>query len=802
MKRRFRALRAVSSSALTFFAFALAVVLIQGISLPQTARAQFVPDGNPNRKFEPLGSLLPTPNGYRTASGAPGHQYWQQKADYVINVELNDETQSISGSETVTYTNNSPDALDYLWVQLDQNLFAKTSETYLIETGSMSNSMSLNQIKRRMEMQNFDGGYKLKAVKDAAGKPLKYTVVATMMRIDLPTPLRTGQKFTFGVEWSYNIVPKHFGARSNYEEFSDGRIYGIAHFFPRMAVYGDATGWQHKQFLGEGEFTLPFGDYKVSITAPDDHVVGATGTLQNPDKVLSSEQRNRLKQAENATAPVKIVTNEEMDKTTKASPSKGKKTWIFQASNVRDFAFVSSRKFIWDAMGVNVEGKKVMAMSYFPKEGNPLWEQYSTRAVAHTLKVYSKHTFPYPYPVAISANADIGGGMEYPMISFNAPRPDPDGTYSDRKKAQLLLIIFHEVGHNYFPMIVNSDERQWTWMDEGLNSFLQFLAEQEWDRNFPSESGFPRLITDYMNAEKTKLTPIMTTSDNIPFREFGSQSYDKPATALNILRETVLGREVFDFAFKKYAQRWMFKHPLPADFFRTMEDASGVDLDWFWRGWFYGTEHTDIALNSVQRFIMDTRNPEVELTNRKQDKSMLPPDLTVMRNQTDIPKTLVEQDSAALDYYNRNDPFAVRPWQQRAFESFMKGLNDNEKKLISPTTNFYELEFENVGGLVMPVILEMTFADSTKEVRRIPAEIWRHDNHKVKKVITTTKQVISFTVDPYLETADTDLANNSYPRKQVQTRFQLYKNRQASAPNPLQLERQEQQKTDASKGTN
>ncbi|MCS6808907.1 MAG: M1 family metallopeptidase [Bacteroidota bacterium] len=772
------------------------------VSTSIVAQAQSDGSSNPHRKFEPLGSLLPTPNSYRTASGAPGHQYWQQKADYVISVELNDEQRSLSGSETVTYTNNSPDVLDYVWLQLDQNLFAKDSEGYRAEPSEMKPSLSLDYIKRKLERESFDGGYKLKAVTDASGKPLKYTVVGTMMRIDLPTPLRTGQKFVFRIDWSFKIVPKHFNARSNYEEFDDGCIYGIAQFFPRMAVYSDATGWQHKQFFGTGEFTLPFGDYKVSITVPDDHIVAATGTLQNAAQVLTPVQRERLKQAENASSPVKIVTQEEMERTTQSPPSNRKKTWIFQANNVRDFAFASSRKFIWDAMGVNIEGKKVMAMSFYPREGNPLWEQYSTRAVAHTLKVYSKHTFPYPYPVAISANVDIGGGMEYPMLSFNAPRPDSDGTYSERTKSRLLYIIFHEVGHNYFPMIVNSDERQWTWMDEGLNSFLQFLTEQEWDRNFPSEAGFPHLITDYMKAEKSKLTPIMTTSDNIPLHEFGSQSYDKPATALNILRETILGRELFDFAFKKYAQRWMFKHPQPADFFRTMEDASGVDLDWFWRGWFYGTEHTDIALNSVQRYVIDTRDPERELENKKRDKALLPPDITALRNQKDVPTTLVERDSAAQDYYNKTDPFAVRPWQKRAFESFMKSLSEQERRLLSPTTNFYELEFENIGGLVMPIILEITFADNTKEIHRFPAEIWRYNNHKVKKVVMTTKQAISFTVDPYLETADTDLSNNSYPRKQVQTRFQLFKNRQTPQPNPMQLERQEQLQTKPSAGTN
>jgi hypothetical protein len=761
------------------------------------AFAQYTVDGNPNRKFEPIEMLLPTPNNYRTASGAPGKDYWQQKADYVISVELNEQTRSITGSETITYTNNAPDALDYLWLQLDQNAFEKNSEKYMTQTSSpMQNQMSLNTVKRSLDKMTFDGGYKIKAVKDASGKPLKYTVVGTMMRVDLPQALRTGQKFSFGVEWSFNIVPKEFGERSNYEFFpaDSNDIFGVAQFFPRMAVYNDHKGWQHKSFLGTGEFTLPFGDYKVSITAPADHIIGATGSLQNAAQVLSAEQRDRLKKAETATAPVQIVTSEEAKKNEASratAAAKQKKTWVYTAERVRDFAFCSSRKFIWDAMGVNVEGKRVMAMSFFPKEGNPLWGQYSTRAVAHTLKVYSKFTFPYPYPVAISANVDIGGGMEYPMIAFNAPRPDADGTYHPRVKDFLLLVIFHEVGHNYFPMIVNSDERQWAWMDEGLNTFLQFLTEQEWDRNFKSSAGFPRTITDYMKAEKNVLTPIMTTSDNIPGREYGDNSYDKPATALNILRETVLGREVFDYAFKKYAQRWMFKHPEPADFFRTMEDASGVDLDWFWRGWFYTTDHCDIALNKVQRYVIDTRNPDVELAAKKQDKSLLPPDLTTMRNQTDIAQTVTELDSNARDYYDKTDAFAPRSWQKKDFERFMNGLNDKERAVVNGGLNFYELELENLGGLVMPVIVELTYADSTKELRRIPAEIWRYDNKKVTKMLPTTKPVIAITIDPYLETADTDLSNNSYPRRQVESRFQLFKGRQANAPNPMQLERQE-----------
>ncbi len=777
------------------------VALSAALCLAYSAFAQQADQPKPPRsgKFEQLDQMLPTPNTYRTASGAPGHQYWQQKADYVMSVELNDENQSLSGSETITYTNNSPDALEYVWVQLDQNAFSKESETYLTETGALR--QSLNGVKRLVDQSTFDGGYKVKNIRDAAGKPLKYTIVKTMMRIDLPTPLRTGQKVSFSLDWSFNIVPKSFSARSCYEFFEkDGNyLYAMAQFFPRMAVYSDVQGWQHKQFLGEGEFTLSFGDYKVSITAPADHVIAATGTLQNAAAVLTPEQRSRLKKAETAAAPVEIVTPKEATDNEK-SRSKQKKTWVFTAEKVRDFAFSSSRKFIWDAMGTDVEGKHPMAMSFYPKEGNPLWGQYSTRAVAHTLKTYSKHTFPYPYPVAISVNAPVNG-MEYPMICFNGPRPDADGTYAERLKNVLLLIIFHEVGHNFFPMIVNSDERQWTWMDEGLNTFLQSMTEQAWDRNYPSTELFPRDIVEYMKADKSALTPIMVTSDNIPPSEFGPNAYSKPSVGLNILRETVLGRELFDFAFKKYAQRWAFKHPTPSDFFRTMEDASGVDLDWFWRGWFYTTDNCDISLEAVKRYAIDTQNPDVEVAKKKADKEVVPGDLTVLRNKNDIPKTLVEADTVAQDFYDKANPFAVNPWDKEGYEKYIAGLTEDEKKIVSTNLNFYEIQFKNLGGLTMPVILEITYEDGTKEVRRYPAEIWRHNNNEIKKVVMTDKPVKSFLVDPYLETADVNLSNNAYPKRQAPSRFQLFKNRNVAQPNPMQIQRQyEQQKKNS--GTN
>ena len=534
-------------------------------------------------KFAQLGTDLPTPNVYRTASGAPGHAYYQQKADYEIDVRIDDKTQRIDGKETITYTNNSPDALSYLWIQLDQNMRAQDSDTKKIRQMNLEEGASYDDIKGLHN--DFDGGFKLMKVTDAAGKDIPYTVVKTMMRVDIPAPLNSGESYSMKIEYWYNINDRmQIGGRSGYEYFEDedNYLYTIAQFFPRMCVYNEVEGWQNKQFLGRGEFTLPFGDYKVNITVPDDHVVGSTGTLQNEKDILTAKQMERLKQARIASKPVMIVNPKEAEKAEKGKP-KGEKTWTFHAENVRDFAFASSRKFIWDAMGVDIAGKNILCMSFYPKEGNPLWEQYSTEVVAHTIRTYSKFTIPYQYPVAISVHTNRIG-MEYPMICFNGGRPEEDGTYSEGTKYGMLGVIIHEVGHNFFPMIINSDERQWTWMDEGLNTFVQYLTEVEWDPNYPSRRGNPTKIVDYMKGDPGNISPIMTNSESI--FQFGNNAYGKPATALNILRETILGRELFDFAFKTYAERWAYKHPTPADFFRTMEDASGVDLDWFWRGWF------------------------------------------------------------------------------------------------------------------------------------------------------------------------------------------------------------------------
>lgn len=733
-------------------------------------------------KFRQLeGEDWPTPTDYRNASGAPGYRYWQQKVDYDVSVRLNEDTKTLTGRETITYRNNSPDSLPYLWLLLDQNA-KRNSIAEMTETVS-GDSISLNEIRRIQRFKEWEGGFTIKSVKDASGRDLKFTVVDTLLRVDLPQAVKGGGGETkLVIEWSLPLIEnKVIGGRSGYECFTgkgeDGNcIFEAAQWFPRLAVYSDYEGWHNKAFLGAGEFTLEFGDYRVALTVPSDHVVSATGVLQNPAAVLSPAQRDRLTKARTASEPVYIVTPEEAVAAEKGK-AKTEKTWIFQASNVRDFGWASSRKFTWDAMGVKQADPKaehpvVMAMSFFPKEARPLWDAYSTKSIAHTLKVYSDFTFPYPYPVAQSVNGPVGG-MEYPMISFNGPRPVKDKktgklTYTDRAKYGLIGVVIHEVGHNYFPMIVNSDERQWTWMDEGLNSFLQFEAEKQWDKKFPSRRGEPKNIVEYMVSQDQ--VPLMTQSDSVI--QFGPNGYSKPATALVILRETVMGRELFDRAFKEYATRWRFKHPTPYDFFRTMEESSGVDLDWFWRGWFYSTDHVDIALDKIVQGRVDSGDPDAEAAVRKAERAKEPESLTASRNTG---KTVVELDPKTRDFYDQTDEFAVFDGARKKAKAAREDLTPEEQAAQDFKDNLYRFTFRNIGGLVMPVILKMDFTDGTSETVRIPAEIWRHNAKQVTWQYVSAKQLKGAELDPLWETADADRGNNVYDGPITRTTFKIAK---------------------------
>ncbi len=713
------------------------------------------------QKFEQLGTMLPTPNVYRTASGAPGNQYWQQKADYKMNIVLDDNNQSITGSETITYFNNSPDVLEYLWVQLDQNVRAKDSDTPLIGRNSMRDTLSVFSVARIVG-NDFDGGFKIKSVKKD-GKDMSYVINKTMMRLDLEKPLKSGENVTFSIDWMYNINNTMTGGRSGYEYFEeeDNYLYTIAQFFPRMAVYIDNEGWQNKQFLGRGEFALTFGDYEVDLTVPSDFIVGATGDLQNADEVLTPAQLERFEQSKKSyDEPVIIVTEKEAKKNEKTKAS-GTKTWRFKAENVRDYAFCASRKFIWDAMAVKLsEGNEPLAMSYYPKEGNPLWEEFSTKAVAQTLKSYSKFTTEYPYPVAISVHT-ANQGMEYPMICFNYGRPNPDGSYSDRTKHGMISVIIHEVGHNFFPMIINSDERQWTWMDEGLNTFVQYLTEQEFaesylDYDYPSRRGPADKIVPYMSGERGLVRPIMTNSEQI--RQFGSNAYAKPATALNLLREVVMGPELFDKAFKTYSERWAFKHPTPADFFRTMEDASAVDLDWFWRGWFYGTDYVDVSLDNVRWYQMQTEENGLETRNIKGSG-----------------QAIDGEENSNKDFGSGPQPFVFKEWEGKYMGEYRETMDQNKVKMSAEGKYFYELTLKNQGGLVTPILIEWTYTDNTKELQKIPAEIWKINEKEVKKVFVKEKEVTSIVIDPNKMTADAYTDNNVFPRVESPDRFEQYK---------------------------
>ena len=742
---------------------------------------------NPNlnyNKFKQLKEEMATPNVYRTASGAPGHAYYQNEADYVMSITLNDQQQKITGSETITYHNNSQDKLEYLWLQLDQNKRAQNSDSYKIQTGSIK-SLNTRSIKN-MEPE-FEGGFNITSVTKKDGSKQAYTIHKTMMRINLEKPLLPGANYTFNIDWWYNINNRmEIGGRSGYEYFEkdDNYLYTIAQFFPRMCVYNDTEGWQNKQFLGSGEFTLPFGDYDVKIAVPTDHVVAATGNLVNANEILTSEQIKRLALAKKSERePVFIVNEKEAIKNEKQR-KKGMKTWHFKAENVRDFGWASSRKFIWDAMVVKQKSSDVLAMSFYPKEGNPLWEQYSTKTVAHTLKCYSKYTFDYPYPVAISVHSKWIG-MEYPMICFNGGRPDEDGTYSKRTKYGMISVIIHEVGHNYFPMIINSDERQWTWMDEGLNTFLQYLTEQEFEKGYPSRRGPAYRIVGYMKGNKERISPIMTNSESI--HQFGNNAYGKPATAMNILRETIMGRELFDYAFKMYANRWMFKHPNPEDLFRTMEDASSVDLDWFWRGWFYSTDHVDISLDNVRYYKINNQNPnENNAESKKKFEEIKAKDISNQRNKDIV--TYREIDSKLSDFYTSYDEFATTEKQLEKFKNFQEKLDDDEKEILKENKHYYEIKFKNLGGLVMPIILDFTLENNTHQLIKIPAEIWMKNNTQITKVFAFDKEVKQIELDPFLETADTDRNNNFWPVKMEPTKFELYqyKNRRdRSGSNPM-----------------
>ena len=779
-----------------------AVALLAGLgaAMPADAQTKGIP-GNADLAFAQLETVLPTPNEQRTASGAPGARYWQQRADYRIRARLDEKQHRITASQTITYTNRSPDTLSYLWLQLDQNIFKDGSIARRSETASTAgtrrdragpgDSVTFNAMRRHQAFQDREYGYELGAITTASGQVLRTQLNDTMLRIDLPTPLKPGQSIQLSMDFAFNIVHEApVGARSGYEHFkaNDTYIYSLAQWFPRLAAYTDYTGWQHKQFLGRGEFTLEFGDYDVELTVPADHVVSSTGVLQNPDDVLSPQQRQRLESARTAKSPVFIVTPQEALANEKAGTSE-MRTWRFKAENVRDFGWASSRKFIWDAMGYRQADAKrpfVMAMSFYPNEAEPIWSKWSTQSVIHTMEVYSRFSFPYPYPTAQSVNTWDRGGMEYPMISFNGYRPTADEksgkvVYSRGVKYGLIGVIIHEVGHNYFPMIVNSDERQWSWMDEGLNTFLEYVSELEWEERFPAFGNKTNVldsITEYMKS--TEQVPVMTNSESVV--QFGPNAYTKPTAALAVLREAVMGRELFDHAFREYAQRWKFKRPTPADFFRTMEDASGVDLDWFWRGWFYTTDHVDVAVTAVREYQISSQDPEKEFPLAREAFARdYPQVVSEPLNRAEGRPLRIERYPELKDLYNEQDEFTVTNKDRNEYQDFRKGLKDWERETLDRAVKageyLYFVDFRNVGGLVTPLPLTLTYADGSTEKQLIPAEVWRYNTESVTKLFISPKRLLSVELDAEHVIADADPGNNTFPPRIPQSRLELFKSK-------------------------
>lgn len=641
----------------------------------------------------------PAPNRYRNAAGAPGPDYWQQQVDYKIEASLDTTSHSITGSERITYHNNSPDQLTYLWVQLDQNVRSIENSRSYESAAALPENIS-PQFRQFVGVDPFDGGYtisRVELVEDGRPSPAEYRINDTIMKVKLSTPLAPGQVQQLEIDWSYPIPDNGRGAK---EKVSDGWLYEIAQWFPRMSVYDDVNGWQTDQFLGSGEFYLNFGNYDVSLTVPWNHIVDATGELQNPAEVLTPTQRRRLTKAYESEDPVFIIEPDEV-MTPKSRPANsGMLTWHFKAENVRDFAWVSSKTYVWDAAGFRYDDsdRVIKVHSIYPRDAMPLWDKVSTRATLQTLKTYGRLAFQYPYPKAVNVHGPVFG-MEYPMIAFCGARPQPDGSYSDGLERALIGVTIHEVGHNWFPMIVASDERKWTWMDEGLNTFLQYYGEQDYaktycnsvwtqteDCTFPSRRGPAPNIVEYMRDEDQ--VPIMTESDLI-HKDFGNNGYAKPAAGLVMLREHVIEPYGFDDAFGDYSKNWMFKHPQPSDFFRSIEEGSGENLAWFWRGWFYSTNANNQAINSV----------------------------TVQNSDSLIGTSARGQ-------------------------------------------NYYRVEITNKGGLVMPVELEVTYDDGTSERFDMPVDVWRDNEISYRKGFFSDKVVAKVELDPDEAFADIDRSDN------------------------------------------
>ncbi len=542
----------------------------------------------PRKSFDPFFMSGPG-TAYRSGSGAPGPEYWQNGTDYKIAAKLDDKTNGINGNVQITYTNNSPDKLFYVWLQLDENIYKADSRGRLSSPPSRANN-------------TFIGGYNIKSVKiDEYGKTITpdYVITDTRMQIRLPEILKPkGGKLKIFIDYSFKIPPQNLG-RLGYMETKNGKVYDIAQWFPRMAVYDDIKGWNNLPFLGSGEFYLDYGNYDYKVTVPWYMIVAGSGTLVNPKEVLTKEEIERLKQAGKSNNTIFIINQNEAALPKMRPVNHGTLTWHFKMDNSRDVSWAASKAFMWYATKVNLpSGKKRMAMSVYPVEsaGDSAWGR-STEYLKRSIEIFSKHWYEYPYPNAVNVGGPVGG-MEYPGIVFCSWRA---------KRGILWMVTDHEIGHTWFPMIVGSDERENAWMDEGFNTFIDIYATNDFnhgeyapkrDGEYAPQGGNPAQdIIPFLTGPNSR--PKISYADDIPYKYVHTLEYNKTALGLVMLREYVLGHNRFDYAFRTYIKRWAYKHPSPFDFFRTMNDASGDNLNWFWKGWFVKTWNLDQAVKDV-----------------------------------------------------------------------------------------------------------------------------------------------------------------------------------------------------------
>jgi len=619
---------------------------------------------NYTEAFDPI---FYTKNGspYRSASGKPGHAYWQNRADYTIKVSLDDQKDLVSGQVTLSYTNNSPDELNYLWFQLDQNLFHEDSRGQAI--------LPLEQSRYGSPNSDFKGGYNLSSIQLADGRKATYEIIDSRMRVELPTPLAAGgSTVSLKIDYSYTIP--EFGAdRTGILPSKNGKVYTVAQWYPRLCVYDDILGWNTEPYTGPGEFYLEYGDFNIEITAPANHIVVAGGELLNPEEVWTSQQLERYKQASKSDKTVVIRSAQEVT-AANSRPNKTQLTWKFKLNQARDFAWASSSAFILDGAKINnPSGKTALALSAYPVEssGANAWDR-STEFTKSSIEYYSKKWFEYPYPVAVNVASNVGG-MEYPGISFCGHKA---------KAAGLWGVTDHEFGHNWFPMIVGSNERLHGWMDEGFNSFINELSTEvfnkgEFRKNIGNRNSMAAAFSN------PTLEPIMSTPQNMRERNIGILVYYKPAVGLRLLRDEIIGAERFDRAFRTYIANWAYKHPTPDDFFRTIENETGENLAWFWRGWFKNNWALDQAITNVTYDKLDPKNGAI-ITVENLQKMPMP---VVVEATTESGQKI--RKKLPVEIWQRNKTWSFK---LKTTEKLVKVVLDPDQVYpdINPTNNTWQ----------------------------------------------------------------------------------------------------------------